>query len=144
MTVDKGDTHDDDIRSVVDRTDVTLKRFDVPGARVIDGYTLPWAFEISKSSGGSVSLDEASKALRDISQRGIITKLLNEHGALLIRGSTESSPKAFSTLVHAAEEARGHSPFEQIGVAIGRTNFAKEVFSAPEEPPQLRITSTTR
>ncbi|KAK4938699.1 hypothetical protein LTR10_020882 [Elasticomyces elasticus] len=80
------------------------------------------------------TLAEAAAAVQRLSAQGTITELINKHGCLILRGSPDSSPKAFSRLVHAAEEARGHYPYDQIGPADSRTVFGREVFSASEAP----------
>jgi hypothetical protein len=74
-----------------------------------------------------------------LSEKGIITELLNKRGALLIRGVHEVSAKTFSTLIHASEEGRGRKPYEQVGFSGSRTVVDNEVFSASEAPPHVRI-----
>jgi len=128
-----------DIISKVDGVEVAFRPVTLPGQHLVHGNIFPFAVAISKVSGGSVTVDEAEKAIRDLSQRGITTELLNKHGALIIRGVPEPSPHTFSVLVHAAEEGRGHFPYDQIGLAGSRTVHDKEVFSASEAPPNLWI-----
>src|ERR1700689_4922264 len=101
--------------SQVDGVDVVFQPFDLPGQRIVHGNKFPLALRISKSSGEKLSLDEGAKAIRDLSERGITTQLMNTHGALIIRGVGDPSPHAFSVLVHAAEEGRGRKPYDQIG-----------------------------
>jgi hypothetical protein len=128
-----------DIVSEVDGVKVVFKPFPVPGQRVVHGNAFPLALNIGRQDGQKITLDEGAKALRDLSERGITTQLMNKHGALLIRGVRDPSPKAFSLLVHAAEEGRGHFPYDQIGLAGSRTVHEKEVFSASEAPQNLWI-----
>lgn len=94
---------------------------------------------MSNASGAELTLDEAAAALRDLSQRGITTELLNKHGGVILRGQPDASAHAMSVLVHAAEEGRGHFPYDQLGLAGSRTVHDKEVFSASEAPPTLWI-----
>jgi hypothetical protein len=131
----------DNIRSVVSKTDGVTVNFDpieVPGQRNVHGNTFPLVLKMSKPD-GELTLDEAAAALRDLSARGITTQLLNKHGAVILRGQPDSSPHAMSVLVHAAEEGRGHFPYDQLGLAGSRTVHEKEVFSASEAPPNLWI-----
>jgi hypothetical protein len=74
-----------------------------------------------------------------VSEKGIITDLLNKHGALLIRGVHDVSAKTFSTLIHASAEGRSRKPYEQAGFSGSRTVVDKEVFSASEASPHVRI-----
>jgi alpha-ketoglutarate-dependent taurine dioxygenase len=94
---------------------------------------------MSRESGDQITLEEGADALRELSKQGITTKLLNTHGAVIFRGVRDPSPHAFSVLVHAAEEGRGHKPYDQLGLAGSRTVHDKEVFSASEAPPHLWI-----
>lgn len=132
------DSHDTFL-STVDGVDVVFERFDLPGQRIVHGNLFPIAFEIKRKDGEKITLDEGARAIRDLSERGITTKLMNDHGALIIRGVRDPSPRAFSVLVHAAEEGRGRKPYDQIGLAGSRVVHDKEVFSASEAPPHLWI-----
>ncbi|OCK73177.1 Clavaminate synthase-like protein [Lepidopterella palustris CBS 459.81] len=120
-------------------TSIVLQPFDVPGSRLVDGAVFPLALELTKTSPGPLTPDEAALALRDISERGITTELLNKHGAILIRGVGNPSAKTFSKLVKASEEGRGRKPYEQLGFSGSRTEVDDEVFSASEAPQHVRI-----
>lgn len=119
--------------------DVVFKQIILPGSHDVHGNIFPLALAYEKKGSGEFTLDEAAAAIRDLSERGITTELMNRHGALILRGSPDSSAHAFSILVHAAEEGRGHHPYEQLGLAGSRTVHDKEVFSASEAPPNLWI-----
>lgn len=112
---------------------------EIPGSRIVHGNVFPLALVLTKEDGSNPTVDEAATAIRDLSERGITTELLNKHGALLLRGPRDRSANAFSRLVHAAEEGRGHVPYEQLGLAGSRTVHDKEVFSASEAPQHLWI-----
>ncbi|GAB7356271.1 hypothetical protein MBLNU459_g7080t1 [Dothideomycetes sp. NU459] len=127
------------IVSEVDGVKVVFEQIKLPGSRIIHGNIFPLALQYTKIGDGELTLDESAAAVRDLSERGITTSLLNKHGALILRGSPDSSPHAFSVLVHAAEEGRGHKPYDQLGLAGSRTVHDKEVFSASEAPPNLWI-----
>lgn len=127
-----------DINSEVNGVKIIFRPIQLPNQRIVHGNVFPFALHYGKES-GELTLEEAEKAISDISERGIITKLMNKHGALILRGSPEASAHAFSVLVHAAEEGRGHFPYDQIGLAGSRTYHDKEVFSASEAPPNLWI-----
>ncbi|KAI9743690.1 MAG: hypothetical protein M1818_003006 [Claussenomyces sp. TS43310] len=127
------------IYSEVDGVKVAFKPAALPGARVVHGNVFPLALLMSKPDGSKLTLDEGAAAIRDLSEKGITTKLLNTYGAVILRGVREPSAHAFSVLVHAAEEGRGNKPYDQIGLAGSRTVHDKEVFSASEAPPHLWI-----
>ena len=128
-----------EIISDIDGVKVAFTPFDLPGSRIVHGHVFPLTLQVRNLSGEQVTLDEAEQALRDLSKRGITTRLLNTHGAVIFRGINEASARAFSVLVHAAEEGRGHFPYDQIGLAGSRQVHDKEVFSASEAPPNLWI-----
>ncbi|MCJ1301646.1 hypothetical protein MMC08_004447 [Hypocenomyce scalaris] len=127
------------IISEVDGVKVVFQAFDLPNSRIVHGNVFPLALNVSKVSGAQVTVDEQANALRDLSRRGITTDLMNKHGALIIRGARDPSARAFSVLVHAAEEGRDHKPYDQLGLAGSRTVHDKEVFSASESPQHLWI-----
>ncbi|KAK0478184.1 hypothetical protein IW261DRAFT_1482313 [Armillaria novae-zelandiae] len=68
-----------------------------------------------------------------------LTRLLQDHGAVVFRGFGHASAETFSKLVIAAEAARGNRSFEQIGLAGKRLTKAPEVFSANEGPRTRRF-----
>jgi hypothetical protein len=127
------------IESSVGGTNVVFRPFEIPGSREVDGYVFPLALELSTTPENILTIDTAANAIRDVAEKGIITDLLNKHGALLIRGVHDVSAKTFSTLIHASEEGRGRKPYEQVGFSGSRTVIDKEVFSASEAPPHVRI-----
>jgi hypothetical protein len=128
-----------EIFSEVDGTKVVFTPFKSSNARLVYGNTFPLALNIARADGSHITLDEGAKALRDLSERGITTDLTNKHGAIIFRGVKDSSPRAFSTLIHAAEEGRDRHPFDQVGLAGSRTYLDKDVFSASEAPPHVHI-----
>lgn len=123
----------------VDGVKVVFKSFPLPDERIVHGNVFPLGLSISRESGGQITLDEGADAIRELSKQGITTKLLNTHGAVIIRGVHDPSPHAFSVMIHAAEEGRGHAPYDQLGLAGSRVTHDKEVFSASEAPPYLWI-----
>jgi len=127
------------IDSDVSGTGVILSFFDIPGARMVDGNIFPLGIQLSTTSGDKLTADKAAEVLRIIAEKGTITELLNKHGALLVRGVDEVSPRTFSALIHASEEGRGCIPYEQVGFSGGRTTVGKDIFSASEAPPHIKI-----
>ncbi|KAL3474473.1 Clavaminate synthase-like protein [Aspergillus californicus] len=138
-SIDEGHDHAVHHISTVGGLTVKFDSVQIPGSRIVNGNVFPLALVLSNANGGHITVDEAATAIRDLSQRGITTELLNRHGALLLRGPGDPSPSAFSRLVHAAEEGRGRIPYEQLGLAGSRTVHDKEVFSASEAPQHLWI-----
>lgn len=128
-----------DIVSDVDGVQVSFRPVTLPNQRVVHGNIFPLVLQIVSNSNHPITLESSATALRDLSERGITTDLLNKHACVIFRGCPDSSAKAFSTLVHASEEGRGHEPYDQIGLAGSRTVHDKEVFSASEAPPNLWI-----
>jgi hypothetical protein len=74
------------IESSVGGTNIVFRPFEIPGSRKVDGYVFPLALELSTNSQDLLTVNKAGKEIRDVSENGIITDLLNKHGALLIRG----------------------------------------------------------
>lgn len=132
-------TTDYEFVSQVGDTKIGFKQIHLPGERMVHGNIFPFVLQIEKLTDGELTLDDTAAAVRDLSESNVTTTLMNKHGALILRGAPDSSPHAFSVLVHAAEEGRGHSPYDQIGLAGSRTVHDKEVFSASEAPPNLWI-----
>ncbi|KAH6892889.1 hypothetical protein B0T10DRAFT_527473 [Thelonectria olida] len=118
-----------------------FKAFDVPNARVYHGNALPYGLEVksSLSNRAKVSTLDAIAALRAMSESGEVQRLLDRHGAVLIRGIGDPSAQTFSDLVFAAEEPRGTYPYVQIGLAGKRTPVAKNVWTANEGSPLTRF-----
>lgn len=127
------------IASEIDGVKVVFEPAAVPGQRTVHGNAFPLLLKVRKVGDEQITLDETAAALGDLSERGITTELLNKHGAVIIRGQPDPSPRAMSVLVHAAEERRGHFPYDQLGLAGSRNVHDKEVFSASEAPPNLWI-----
>jgi hypothetical protein len=129
------------IRSSAAGASVVFQPVPVPNARIVDGNTFPLALSISKTSTDSAPLtvDEAAAAIRDVGERKILKDLLDKHGAVLIRGIGNPTPETFSKLIIAAREGMGRQPYEQIGFSGSRTDVDKEVFSASEAPPNVKI-----
>ncbi|KAK0456779.1 hypothetical protein EV421DRAFT_1754668 [Armillaria borealis] len=94
---------------------------ELPNARYFHGKAFPRSSQLS--------VEEGAK----------LTRLLQDHGAVVFRGFGHASAETFSKLVIAAEEARGNKPFEQIGLAGKRLTKAPEVFSANEGPRTRRF-----
>ncbi|KAK1976477.1 hypothetical protein LZ30DRAFT_774061 [Colletotrichum cereale] len=99
---------------------------EVPGARNYFGHALPYGLQ-------SVT------ALRALGESGKLQKLLEQHGAVLVRGVGHPSAETFSQLVGAAEQARGSRPHVQIGLAGKRTPLADNVWTANEGSPSTRF-----
>ncbi|OGE55068.1 hypothetical protein PENARI_c005G10441 [Penicillium arizonense] len=129
----------DEIISHARNEPILFKRLELPEARIVHGNIFPIAYELVKHTGATPTLEESSEAIRDLSTRGVITDLLNKHGALLLRGPRDPTAHAFSQLIHSAEENRGNAPYDQLGLAGSRVVHGKEVFSASEAPQDLWI-----
>jgi hypothetical protein len=119
--------------------DVQLRCFDIPGSRIVDGNSFPIGLQLSSTSKDVLTAVRAAEAIRHVAEKGHITELLTRHGALLIRGVDDVSTKTFSALIHASEEGRGRVPYEQVGFSGGRTTLEKDIFSASEAPPHIKI-----
>ncbi|KAG7450812.1 Clavaminate synthase-like protein [Guyanagaster necrorhizus] len=111
---------------------------ELPDARNFHGKTFPIAFHRPEGS-CQLSVEEGVEYIRKISGSGELTRLLQDHGAVVFRGFGHASADTFSKLIIAAEEARGNKPFEQIGLAGKRLTKAPEVFSANEGPRTRRF-----
>ncbi|BCS25274.1 uncharacterized protein APUU_41718S [Aspergillus puulaauensis] len=85
---------------------------EIPGSRIVHGNVFPLTLVLTKEDSSNPTVDEAATAIRDLSERGITTELLNKHCALLLRGPRDRSANIFSCLIHTAEEGRGHVPYK--------------------------------
>jgi hypothetical protein len=110
----------------------------IPGQQTFNSKVFPLAL-ILPSEHSIPTVEAGAAYLRSLAASGELTRLLNEHGAILFRGFGHPSAETFSTLVRAAEEGRGSVPFEQIGLAGKRNHLAEEVFTANEGPPERRF-----
>lgn len=120
---------------------VNVEPFQVPGGRTYNGNALPYGLEARNSNGdgGQPSASDSIAALRALSEAGEVQRLLDRHGAILIRGVGNPSAQTFSDLAHAAEEPRKTYPYVQIGLAGKRTPVAKNVWTANEGSPTTRF-----
>lgn len=100
--------------------------------RLFHGKEFPIAFQHTSSDVSKPSVEAGASFLRQLAASGELTRLLNEHGAILFRGFGTPSAETFSALVTAAEEGRGNKPHEQVGLAGKRSEQAKNVHSANE------------
>jgi hypothetical protein len=116
-----------------------LTPFVIPGSRKYGETVLPYGLHITTSDGNAPSVIEAAQVLGNLARTGEVTKLLNLHGAVLVRGVGSPSAETFSQLVCATEEARGLKEHEQIGLAGKRTPLAKAIWSANEGPCDRRF-----
>ncbi|KAM0747649.1 Clavaminate synthase-like protein [Meredithblackwellia eburnea MCA 4105] len=126
------------LKAELGKSSLPFVPFDIPGARTFNGHTFPLGLKLLEDT-PTPSVDAGAEYLQKLAASGALTKLLNQHGAVLFRGFGHPSPETFSVLVRAAEEARGSKPFEQIGLAGKRNNLAKEVFTANEGPKERRF-----
>ncbi|CDK26056.1 unnamed protein product [Kuraishia capsulata CBS 1993] len=126
-----------DLSGTYDGIQVQLEEASAPGQMVIDGNVFPLVL-VYKSSDVS-RRDITEKFLSEVSSKGIFTTLLQNHGAVLLRGLGDSSGETFSRFVTAVEKSRGSFPFEQIGLAGKRHAWAENVFTANEGPPKTRF-----
>lgn len=115
-----------------------FESFKVPGARTYHGNALPHGLRI-KQTDSEPPVAQSVAALKSLSESGEIQRLLDQHGAILLRGIGNPSAQTFSELVHAAEEVRGSYPYEQIGLAGKRTPVANNVWTANEGAPTTRF-----
>ncbi|TEA13260.1 Clavaminate synthase-like protein [Colletotrichum sidae] len=119
---------------------VEFETFDVPGSRTYFGHALPYGLQIKSTKGGdALPVDESAAALRRLGESGRLQGLLEQHGAVLVRGAGHPSPDTFAKLVGAAEEGRGSHPHVQIGLAGKRTLLAENVWTANEGSPLTRF-----
>ncbi|VUC32906.1 unnamed protein product [Clonostachys rosea] len=118
---------------------ITFEPFDVPGGRTYYGNVLPFGLQVKNSTNGAPPVADSVAALREYSASGKIQELLDQHGAVLIRGFGHPSAETFAELVGAAEQARGYHPHEQIGLAGKRNEVAKNVWTANEGSPLVRF-----
>ncbi|GJC80529.1 hypothetical protein ColLi_03367 [Colletotrichum liriopes] len=102
-----------------------FETFEVPGARSYFGYALPYGLQVRQNeTSNAPPVAESAAALRALGESGKLQELLDQHGAVLIRGVGRPSAETFSKLVGAAEQGRGSRPHVQIGLAGGATPIA--------------------
>ncbi|CDK29246.1 unnamed protein product [Kuraishia capsulata CBS 1993] len=123
--------------AVINGIQVSLQAVSVPNQQIVHGNVFPLALIFTSSDISNRSATE--QFLKDLSSKGVFTELLNKHGAVLLRGLGDSSADGFSAFVNGIEKSRGRVPFEQIGLAGKRHNWAENVFTANEGPPEARF-----
>ncbi|KAH8655249.1 hypothetical protein BX600DRAFT_385851 [Xylariales sp. PMI_506] len=119
---------------------VEFESFDVPGSRTYNGNVFPYALRVKTlDAAPPPPVAKSVATLRALAESGEISKLLDRHGAVLLRGLGHASAETFAELIHAVEEGRGSEPFVQIGLAGKRTAVAKDVWTANEGSPLTRF-----
>ena len=118
---------------------VQLEPINIENARTWRGKAFPIGFQVKTAGDQTTSVEEGIQFLHDLSASGELTRLLQEHGAVLFRGFGSPSAETFSKLVNAAERGRGNTPYEQVGLAGKRSIQAPEVFTANEGPETQRF-----
>lgn len=118
---------------------ISFKEIENPKARIVNGKNFPLALSVDLSINKNTNNKQIGEVLREVSATGKFTELLNEYGAVLLRGLGDNSSEAFSDFVTSIEEGRGRVPFEQIGLAGKRFIKAKNVFTANEGPAHVRF-----
>lgn len=116
---------------------LSFKSVVTPNARIVNGRIFPLVLKVYATD--TSNRDKISELLFEISQSGKFTELLNDYGAVLLRGLNDNSSIAFSKYITAIESGRGNTPFEQIGLAGKRFEQALNVFTANEGPQTTRF-----
>ncbi|KAJ7117987.1 hypothetical protein C8R43DRAFT_901621 [Mycena crocata] len=116
-----------------------LEPIHLENARTWRGKAFPVGFNFKPLDNETTTVEAGAEFLREFAASGKLTRLLQDHGAVLFRGFGSPSAQTFSTLVNAAERGRGNTPYEQVGLAGKRTIQAPEVFTANEGPETQRF-----
>lgn len=121
--------------------DAFFHTVEVPNAQAVYGNALPLGLQLKRGDKATATpeLDDSFNALRSISESGELGKLLQKHGAILLRGLGDPSADTFSKLVNVIEGSRGSQPYIQIGLAGKRTSVAENVWTANEGPENRRF-----
>lgn len=107
----------------------TFAPLDLPATRSDDSGTLPLALQYT----GDASLETAKEHIRQLSIKQLLAA---GRGALLIRGLPIETPAEISEAVRAFGIGR---EYRQVGIAGTRTYVGKELQTANEGPPTLRL-----
>lgn len=118
---------------------IQVEPIHIENARTWRGKAFPIGFQVKPVGDPTKLVEDGVQYLQDLAASGELTRLLQEHGAVLFRGFGSPSADTFSKLVNAAERSRGNKPFEQVGLAGGRSIQAPEVFTANEGPATQRF-----
>ncbi|EGV66722.1 hypothetical protein PSN45_002654 [Yamadazyma tenuis] len=104
------------INGVFNNQKVELVPIDLPGARTVRGKTYPIGFNI-KAEGDDFS--SVVEFFRNLGTSGTISKLLNDHGLVILQGLGFTSPKKYSQIVEAIFST-DYELFDQVGLLATR------------------------
>lgn len=112
---------------------ITFEEFAFAGQKNTEnlgfGWNASFPLALKTMAPPQASLDDFSKAIKELSASGKIFELLKQHGgAVLIRGLPINSPQDYSELAHAF----GFRAHEEVGRPPMRTVLAKNIKTANE------------
>ncbi|OXT09610.1 hypothetical protein B9K06_27500, partial [Bacillus sp. OG2] len=65
---------------------ISFKEIENPKARIVNGKNFPLALSVDLSINKNTNNKQIGEVLREVSATGKFTELLNEYGAVLLRG----------------------------------------------------------
>ncbi|KAH3674937.1 hypothetical protein WICMUC_002957 [Wickerhamomyces mucosus] len=121
----------------------TLDRIDLPESHIVNGREFPAAFKLNLQ-GETYEKFKVDQLLKNFSQSGTFTKLVEDHGAVVLRDLVENSDETkageIADFIATIESNRGHVEFLQNGTLIPRDQIAQNLYAANRQAaPESRI-----
>ncbi|KAH3672176.1 hypothetical protein WICMUC_004405 [Wickerhamomyces mucosus] len=127
----------------IPQTKYSLERIRLPEVRIVNGREFPAAFQLNLN-GEEYDNSKVHELLKKFSESGTFTKLIEDHGAVVLRDLVESSDDSkageIADLIKTVESNRGHVEFPQNGTLTTRTRVGHNLYTANKKAsPDSRL-----
>ncbi|CCH44165.1 Clavaminate synthase protein [Wickerhamomyces ciferrii] len=121
---------------------LSIDKLDLPEAHIIHGREFPVAYALNLND-HEYNRDEVEEFLTSLSQKGVITQLIENHGVFVLRDSVENSDESkaaeVASIIRHIEEGRNQVQFEQNGTLTTRDKKGFNLYTANKSPPESVI-----
>lgn len=120
---------------------LSIDKIQLPEAHLVNGREFPVAYALNLH-GNDFNQKEVETFLAKLSQDGIITQLIENHGAFVLRDSVpdsnDSKVDSIAAIIKTVEEGRGQVEFEQYGTLGLRDKKGFNLYTASKSPAEAR------